>query len=69
VLTVHNFAERPHELALPAEEIGEDRLSSLLEEDELVADDDGNIHIRLDALAYRWFRLGGLDYAVRRARD
>jgi maltose alpha-D-glucosyltransferase / alpha-amylase len=65
VLTVHNFAERPHEIRLNVDDVGEFRLSDLLEQEELDAD-DGIIHIRLDALGYRWFRAGGLDYAVRR---
>jgi maltose alpha-D-glucosyltransferase / alpha-amylase len=69
VLTVHNFAEQPHELTLKAEDVGADRLSSLLRQEELHADDSGRLHIRLDALAYRWFRPGGLDYAVRRRHD
>jgi maltose alpha-D-glucosyltransferase/alpha-amylase len=69
VLTIHNFAEQPHEMTLEAEEIGAERLSNLLEQEELTADDEGNFHVRLDALAYRWFRVGGLDYAVRRERE
>jgi maltose alpha-D-glucosyltransferase / alpha-amylase len=68
VLTAHNFAERPHELRLRADELGADRLSNLMLQEELHADDDGIIHVRLEGLGYRWFRLGGLDYAVRRAR-
>ena len=28
--------------------------------------EDGGHRIRLDALGYRWFRVGGLNYAVRR---
>jgi maltose alpha-D-glucosyltransferase / alpha-amylase len=69
VLTAHNFAERPHELKVNADDIGSDRLSNLLTREELTADDDGILHIRLDALSYRWFRVGGLDYAVRRERE
>jgi maltose alpha-D-glucosyltransferase / alpha-amylase len=68
VLTAHNFAERPHELRLRAADLGADRLANLLQEEQLHADEDGIIHVRLDGLGYRWFRLGGLDYAVRRAR-
>jgi maltose alpha-D-glucosyltransferase / alpha-amylase len=68
VLTAHNFAERPQELRLRVADLGADRLANLLQEEQLHADEDGIIHIRLDGLGYRWFRLGGLDYAVRRAR-
>jgi maltose alpha-D-glucosyltransferase / alpha-amylase len=68
ILTVHNFAEKPHELKLRVDDIEADRLSNLLDREEITADEDGVLHIRLDALGYRWFRVGGLDYAVRRAR-
>jgi maltose alpha-D-glucosyltransferase / alpha-amylase len=68
VLVVHNFAEQPHELLLAIDDAG-DRLSDLRREDEIIADGDGSLHIRLDALDYRWFRVGGLDYAIRRERE
>jgi maltose alpha-D-glucosyltransferase / alpha-amylase len=69
LLIVHNFAERPHEVRLKLDDADGDRLSNLLREEQLVADGDGVHRIRLDALDYRWFRIGGLDYAVRRERD
>jgi maltose alpha-D-glucosyltransferase / alpha-amylase len=69
VLTVHNFAEQPHELVLDSESLGGERLSDLVRQEELTAVEDGLVRIRLEALAYRWFRLGGLDYAVRRERE
>jgi maltose alpha-D-glucosyltransferase / alpha-amylase len=69
LLIVHNFAEQPHELKLKLDDHDGDRLSDLLSEDELESEDDGTHHIRLDALDYRWFRIGGLDYAVRRERE
>jgi maltose alpha-D-glucosyltransferase / alpha-amylase len=68
VVTVHNFSDAPHELALATDELGTDRLSNLMRQEELAAD-DGIIRVRLDALDYRWFRAGGLDYAVRRAME
>jgi maltose alpha-D-glucosyltransferase / alpha-amylase len=66
VVTMHNFAEEPHELRIPADTFGSSRLSNLMKQEELDADEEGLIHVRLDALDYRWFRVGGLDYAVRR---
>jgi maltose alpha-D-glucosyltransferase / alpha-amylase len=62
VLVLHNFAEQPHEVRLEIDDAG-DRLSDLRREDEIIADEDGSLRIRLDALDYRWFRVGGLDYA------
>jgi maltose alpha-D-glucosyltransferase/alpha-amylase len=66
VVTLHNFDERPHEACL---RLGPDadRLSDLVAPVEIAAR-DGGFAIPLDALGYRWFRLGGLDYAVRRER-
>jgi maltose alpha-D-glucosyltransferase / alpha-amylase len=68
VLVLHNFAEQPHEVRLEIDDAG-DRLSDLRQEDEIIADEDGSLRIRLDALDYRWFRVGGLDYAIRRERE
>ncbi|HSJ23736.1 MAG TPA: alpha-amylase family protein [Longimicrobiales bacterium] len=68
VVTVHNLSEQPHEIQLAADDLGATRLSDLLAQQSLDADDDV-IRVRLDALDYRWFRAGGLDYAVRRAPE
>jgi maltose alpha-D-glucosyltransferase / alpha-amylase len=69
LLLVHNFAEGPRELVLRLEGERGTRLSNLLAQEELHADEAGRHHIALDALDYRWFRIGGLDYAVRRERS
>ena len=66
VLVVHNFAQHPHEVQIVPGVEGLNRLSNLLVEEELHADGDGRHQVALDALDYRWFRVGGLDYAVRR---
>jgi maltose alpha-D-glucosyltransferase / alpha-amylase len=69
VLVMHNFGESPHEAVLRLEDADADRLSDLLRDEELNADEDGTIRVPLDALDYRWFRVGGLDYAVKRSRE
>lgn len=69
VLVVHNFTQQPHEAQIRLEGPGCERLSNLLSEEELHADPDGVHHLALDALHYRWFRIGGLDYAVRQRRE
>lgn len=68
VLVVHNFDKRPHEIALEPGEEGSERLSNLLAEEEHEAGEDGIHRMALDALDYRWFRIGGLDYAINRGR-
>lgn len=35
---------------------------------EVHADEDGALRVPLDALDYRWFSVGGLNYAVKRTR-
>ncbi len=66
VVTLHNFAARPRETRL---RLGRDdkRLSDLFEPTEVQAR-AGYFAIPLDALDYRWFRVGGLDYAIRGGR-
>jgi maltose alpha-D-glucosyltransferase/alpha-amylase len=66
VVTLHNFDARPHEACLRLAG-GSERLSDLLEPLE-VSGRDGRFAIPLDALDYRWFRVGGLDYGVRGER-
>jgi maltose alpha-D-glucosyltransferase/alpha-amylase len=66
VVTLHNFDERPHEACLRLGRDG-DRLSDLVMPVDIVAR-KGCFAVPLDALGYRWFRLGGLDYAVRAQR-
>jgi maltose alpha-D-glucosyltransferase / alpha-amylase len=69
VVVVHNFDERPHEIQLdPGVPRGE-RLSDLMRPVESVAS-QGQVHkLAFPELGYRWFRVGGLDYAVRRERE
>jgi maltose alpha-D-glucosyltransferase/alpha-amylase len=44
-----------------------DRLINLLTEDHSRADKKGEHCLLLDAYAYRWFRIGGLDYLLKRS--
>jgi maltose alpha-D-glucosyltransferase / alpha-amylase len=67
VLIVHNFDKSPHEISLDPGVEKSDRLSNLLVEEELRAEQDGKHRIALDALDYRWYRVGGLDYAIHRS--
>ena len=66
VITLHNFDERPHAARLRLADGGKP-LSDLLEPAEVAAR-GRSFTIPLEALDYRWFRLGGLDYAVRGER-
>ena len=68
VLTLHNLCETPVEVSVRPGVEGGDLLVNLLEEEESRADEDGVHTLTLEAHRYRWFRVGGLNYAVRRER-
>jgi maltose alpha-D-glucosyltransferase/alpha-amylase len=69
VLFVHNLDEKPREIAfstrLPGN--GGRDLINLLAEDHSHADDRGRHRIVLEPYGYRWYRVGGLDYLLKRS--
>jgi maltose alpha-D-glucosyltransferase / alpha-amylase len=66
VLVVHNFDKGPCEVSIEPGVEDSERLSNLLSEEELEAGPDRVHKIALGALDYRWYRVGGLDYAIHR---
>jgi maltose alpha-D-glucosyltransferase/alpha-amylase len=69
VLVIHNFAPEPLEIRLDLKSgNGHERdLINLLSENHSHADDRGKHHIVLEPYGYRWYRVGGLDYLLKRA--
>jgi maltose alpha-D-glucosyltransferase / alpha-amylase len=69
VLFVHNLDEKPREIAFSAEVEGEagKLLVNLLSEDHSRADGRGRHTMVLEPYGYRWYRVGGLDYLLRRS--
>jgi maltose alpha-D-glucosyltransferase / alpha-amylase len=69
VLFVHNLSPSPREVrfetGLPREE-GK-LLVNLLTEDHSRADAEGRHSMLLEAYAWRWYRIGGLDYLLKRS--
>jgi len=69
VLFVHNLDGIPREIAfrtgLPDAQGG--LLVNLLTEDHSQAGEDGKYHLLLEAYGYRWYRVGGLDYLLKRS--
>jgi maltose alpha-D-glucosyltransferase/alpha-amylase len=69
VLFVHNFDEKPREFSfavgLPGE-VGK-LLVNLLTEDHSHADQRGRHTLMLEGYGYRWYRVGGLDYLLKRS--
>lgn len=72
VLFVHNLDAKPHEIAFSVGLEGEnakygDELVNLLSEDHSRAGKDGRHRLVIEGYGYRWYRVGGLDYLLRRA--
>jgi maltose alpha-D-glucosyltransferase / alpha-amylase len=72
VLFVHNFDAKPHEVSFSVGLDGENEkhgalLVNLLSEDHSSAGKDGKHYLVIEAYGYRWYRVGGLDYLLRRS--
>ncbi|MET3910752.1 maltose alpha-D-glucosyltransferase/alpha-amylase [Bradyrhizobium sp. S3.3.6] len=69
VLFVHNLDEKPRETAFSVglpDDAGE-HLINLLAEDHSHADKRGQHRVVLEPYGYRWYRVGGLDYLLKRS--
>lgn len=67
VVVVHNLSDRPCEITLDVDGEGEaSRLVNLLSNDHSEPDAQGRHPMVLEAYGYRWFRVGGLDYLMKR---
>jgi maltose alpha-D-glucosyltransferase / alpha-amylase len=69
VLFVHNLAAVPREVSFVVGVAGEagNLLVNLLSEDHSQAGTGGKHCVLLEAYGYRWYRVGGLDYLLRRS--
>lgn len=69
VVLLHNFHPEGASISFRAgPPNGEpDQLINLLSDDHSQADGKGRHHITLEPFGYRWFRVGSLDYAIRRS--
>lgn len=68
VLFLHNFAKDPREIEFLTGIKGEtgDRLVNLLTADHSRAGENGKHRVCLEGYGYRWYRVGGLDYLLKR---
>jgi maltose alpha-D-glucosyltransferase/alpha-amylase len=71
VFFVHNLDAKPHEVTFSVGLDGENfeqgkLLINLLAEDHSHADDSGKHRMVIEAYGYPWYRVGGLDYLLRR---
>jgi maltose alpha-D-glucosyltransferase / alpha-amylase len=70
VLCIHNLTPEPREIRfrVPSKNAGEgDQLINLLSDDHSNAEEGGRHCIVLEPYGYRWFRVGGLNYLLRRS--
>jgi maltose alpha-D-glucosyltransferase/alpha-amylase len=69
VLFLHNLADEPREIEFSTGLPGEVNclLINLLAPDHSRARDDGRHNVRLEPYGYRWYRVGGLDYLLKRS--
>ncbi|MCG2639087.1 MULTISPECIES: alpha-amylase family protein [Bradyrhizobium] len=69
VLFVHNLDEKPRETTFSAGLPGDagEHLINLLAEDHSHADKRGQHRVVLEPYGYRWYRVGGLDYLLKRS--
>lgn len=66
VVALHNFSREPQEITLQMDGDDGGLLASLLDLDDSRAEQSGKHRISLPAYGYRWYRVGGLNYALRR---
>jgi maltose alpha-D-glucosyltransferase/alpha-amylase len=64
VMFVHNLSAEPREVELKSQ--AGDLLVNLLSDDHSTPDADGTHCVLMEPYGYRWFRVGGLDYLLRR---
>jgi maltose alpha-D-glucosyltransferase/alpha-amylase len=69
VLFVHNLDDKPREVSFATGLAGEAGkfLINLLAEDHSEANERGKHTLLLEAYGYRWYRVGGLDYLLKRS--
>ena len=66
LVCVHNLAARPVEVTLQPQGEGRRILANVMTDEVSEAGRNGVHSIDLDAFDYRWYRVGGLEYAIRR---
>ena len=68
VMTLHNCSRHPEEVKIRLEGPGSEVLENLLAENRSRVTEDGWHHITIEEFGYRWYRVGGLSYALNRGR-
>jgi maltose alpha-D-glucosyltransferase/alpha-amylase len=66
ILVLHNFNRQPQQVKVALDGEDSELLVNLLEMDDSRANAQGQHEIALVAFGYKWFRVGGMNYALRR---
>ncbi len=66
VLFIHNLDDSPREVRFGLKDEQGKLLVNLLSDSHSHAGPDGKHHLLMEAFGYRWFRVGGLDYLLKR---
>ena len=69
LLCVHNFAPEPREVGIRLQVEGGDRLANLVDAADSRVGSEGTHRLALEPYASRWYRVGGLESALRRERS
>ena len=69
VVVLHNFSSQPQEARFRLKSPAGVQLTNLMVNEEIHADADGMHRVSLESYGYRWFRVGGLGYALHVERD
>jgi maltose alpha-D-glucosyltransferase/alpha-amylase len=68
LLCVHNLDDQPHEVSLTVPDERGGVLADLIDPNESAAREGSTHDLVLEPYGYGWYRVGGFDYALRRAR-
>jgi maltose alpha-D-glucosyltransferase / alpha-amylase len=68
VLVVHNLSAVPRELSFGVDAEDAKCLVNIFTGENCEVDESGELQIILEPYAYRWFRIGGLDYIFKRSQ-
>jgi maltose alpha-D-glucosyltransferase/alpha-amylase len=69
VVVLHNFSSLRQEARFELKNPRDNRLTNLLVNEEIRPDKTGTYRVTLESFGYRWYRVGGLGYALRVERD
>src|SRR4051794_10932687 len=68
-IAVHNTDEKPHRVTIRIPDRERSSLINLLSEGHSDGDESGTHKLAIEGYGYRWYRVGGLDYILKRKKE